>query len=63
MTRILLNYKNGLGESMNTDALMIPMDKNRFIPKDFWKKLGINERDIDLRDVENIQVIGIGATK
>lgn len=60
MTRILLNYKNGLGESINTNVLMIPMDKNHFIPKEFWKKLGINERDIDLRDVESIKVVGIG---
>ena len=60
MTRILLSYKNGQGESMNTNALMIPMDKDHFVPKEFWKKLGINERDIDLRDVENIQVVDIG---
>jgi len=60
MTRILLKYKNGLGEGMHTDAPMIPVDGNRCVPKEFWKKLGINERDIDLRDVESIQVVAIG---
>lgn len=59
MTRIRINYKNGLAEGMNTNAIMIPMDKDHCVPKEFWKKLGIPERDIPLDAVESIQVVRI----